>query len=349
MTTLRYLGWEGYADGSFSSSLRAATGLSILGENHLSDDFACRKLTAEPSSWDIININTPFVRDVLHPRGLIRPLPEDLSLQSAGPFQRFAGAAKGFDGDFIGIPQRCGPFNLVINRDRLSPSIAREHGFGLALNPDFHGRFGILSYEDFNVMHVAIAAGLNPFDVFDEAAISTFSDAAGIIFRSAQMITADHNVLNTSLVDGDIDFYISGGTYTASPARLAARLEICAITPERGPIDGKGGVAFVEINALVNHDSTPIEPGMSFLNFIAGDDGAIAASLAVGACNPVVQMHAARVRDRFSRDQLIAMQWDDFEEDLSRCADYAIMPDYERLREILRRTSAFHHAITEFF
>ncbi|MFA5956389.1 hypothetical protein [Hyphomicrobium sp.] len=340
MTTLRYLGWEGYADGDFPSSLRAATGLNIGGENHVSDDLACRKLMGDPGCWDIININTPFVRDTLDPAGFIHSLPEALGSQPSDPFERFAAAARGSGGNVIGVPQRCGPFNLVINQDTLSPALAREQGFKLTLRSDFHRRFGILSYDDFNVMHVAIAADLNPFAAFDDAAFAVFSETARAIYRSAQMITTDHDLLNRALIDGDIDFYISGGTYTASPARLAGRLEVRAITPDSGPIEGKGGVAFVEINALVHHDVVPSEAGLSFLTFISSDDGAIAASLAAGACNPVVQMHTSRVRGRFSRDQLLAMQWDDLEEDLSHCADYAIMPDYQRLRGILRRTAA---------
>jgi hypothetical protein len=51
-----------------------ATGFSVSGENHLSDDTASRKVLDERGRWDIININTPFVRDVLYPAGAIRAL-----------------------------------------------------------------------------------------------------------------------------------------------------------------------------------------------------------------------------------------------------------------------------------
>ena len=46
----------------------------VSGENHLSDDTASRKVLDERGRWDIININTPFVRDVLYPAGAIRAL-----------------------------------------------------------------------------------------------------------------------------------------------------------------------------------------------------------------------------------------------------------------------------------
>jgi spermidine/putrescine transport system substrate-binding protein len=186
------------------------------------------------------------------------------------------------------------------------------------------------------VMHIAIAAGLNPFASFDDAAFAAFRDAAATIFKSARLVTDDHLRMNACLVDGEIDFYISGGTYTASPARLAGHLEVRSVTPMRGPIEGKGAVAFVEVNALLTRGSAPSHAGEAFLDFISSTEGAVAASLAAGACNPVVQMNQPAVRELFTREQLDAMQWDDLEEDLSYCADYAIMPDYAKLAAVLR-------------
>jgi len=342
MTKLRYLGWDGYTDGSFAAALRSATGIEIEGQLHLSDDLACRMTQATPDLWDIININTPFVRNVLHPAGFIRTLPDKFAGEVkslSGMFGRFIAPATSPTGDIIGIPQRCGPFNLVINQKRLSIDIARERGFGLTLEPDFHKRFGILEYEDFNVMHIAIAADLNPFGSFDEAAASTFAQAVRTIFASARIISTDHNHLNRALINGDIDFYISGGIYTASPARLAGRLEVRAVTPDNGPIEGKGGVAFVEINSLLQHNKNSFDAEEAYLDYLGSDTGAVEASLAANACNPVVQMQRKSVLDRFSRQQLKAMQWEDFEEDLSRCAEYSIIPDYERLSAILRTAS----------
>ena len=342
MNKLRYLGWEGYAGGHFASALRNDTGLEIDGTNHLSDDSACRMVLANPEAWDIINIKTPFIRDVLHPAGVIRPLPDKYASNVTGlfgAFARFISPATGLNGKLVGIPQRCGPFNLVINQKRISAEYVREHGFGIALDPDFNDRFGILSYSDFNVMHIAIAAGLDPFRVFDDDAVSIFTQSARTIFDAAHVISADHDLLNRALIRGDIDFYMSGGIYTASPARLAGCLEVRAITPSSGPISGKGGIAFVEINALVDHAGQAFKAEEAFLDYIVSDTGAVAASLAANACNPVVQMYSKSLLECFSQQHLRAMQWDDFEEDMSRCADYAIMPDYDRLSGILRSVS----------
>jgi spermidine/putrescine transport system substrate-binding protein len=339
---LRCLGWEGYADGSLASAFVSATGFSVSGENHLSDDAASRKVLDERGSWDVININTPFVRDVLYPAGAVRSLPSrfaDRVNNLIQPFNRFKTAVLGPNDELIGLPQRFGPFNLVINQRRLSVSLARDQGFRLALDPGLKGRFGILDYEDFNVMHIAIAAGVNPFERLDEVAVSTFSEAATIIMRSARLATGDHHRMNAALISGEIDFYISGGTYTASSARLADHLEVRAVTPIGGPIDEKGAVAFVEVNALLGDGAAPPYVGEAFLDFISSAEGAKAASLAAGACNPVVQMSEPAIYNLFTRQELGAMQWEDLEEDLSCCADYEIIPDYAMLLRVLQSSS----------
>jgi spermidine/putrescine transport system substrate-binding protein len=338
-TSLRCLGWEGYAAGDLPSAFLRASGVSITGEDHLSDDAASRRILAERGSWDIININTPFVRDVLHAAGAVRPLNSRFSERVSNlrpPFGRFEAAVRDRENQLIGLPQRCGPFNLVVNQNGVSVATARDEGFRLAMEPSLKGRFGILAYEDFNVMHIAIAAGLNPFVPMDDEATSAFRRAAGTILQAARLITGDHLRMNAALVSREIDFYISGGTYTVSPARLAGHLDVRAVTPRSGPIEGKGGVAFVEVNAHLKDGRASLAVVETFLGFLLSDQGAKAASLAAGACNPVVQMGDPAVRDLFTRSQLKAMQWDDLEEDLSYCADYAVIPDYAKLLEIVR-------------
>ncbi|SFV33685.1 hypothetical protein [Hyphomicrobium facile] len=338
-TNLRCLGWEGYAAGDLPSAFLRASGFRVTGEDHLSDDAASRRILDERGRWDVININTPFVRDVLHPAGAIRPLNSSFSERVSNlrtPFSRFEAAVRDPDYQLIGLPQRCGPFNLVVNQNGLSVATARDEGFRLAMESSLKGRFGILAYEDFNVMHIAIAAGLNPFVTMDDEAESTFRRTAATIFQSARLITGDHHRMNAALVSREIDFYISGGIYTASPARLAGHLEVRAVTPSSGPIEGKGAVAFVEVNGHLKDGRAPLAVVETFLGFLLSEQGAKAASLAAGACNPVVQMGDPSVRDLFTRDQLKAMQWDDLEEDLSYCADYAIIPDYAKRLEIVR-------------
>ena len=44
--------------------------------------------------------------------------------------------------------------------------------------------------------------------------------------------------------------------------------------------------------------------------------------------NPVAQMGRPEVFERFSARDLDAIQWDSLEEDVSRCADYDLVPDH---------------------
>jgi len=336
---LRCLGWEGYGSGLFPGAFLQASQIILSGADHLSDDAACRRLLSERDAWDIININTPFVRDVLFPAGAIAPIDERYRsgiASIAGPFSRFQAAVLGPGDVLLGVPQRCGPFNLVINCHRIAAATARGDGFALALDPHFSGRFGVLDYEDFNVMHIAIAAGLDPFQPMDDAQLNGFRTVARKVFQAAALVTDDHNAMNAALVQGDIDFYISGGVYTASPARLDGHLQVQAITPQSGPIAGKGAVAFVEVNALVDGGSAPLAERSAFLDFVLSMDGAHAAAKTASACNPVVQMHERRVREKFTTHELTAMQWDTLEEDLSNCVDYAIIPSYRRLADLVR-------------
>ena len=71
-------------------------------------------------------------------------------------------------------------------------------------------------------MHIAIAAGINPFQLLDEAAVSVFSDTAATILKSARLITSDHHRMNAALVSGEIDFHITA----AGPIRLRPHVSL---------------------------------------------------------------------------------------------------------------------------
>jgi len=337
--TLSCLCWEGYQQPSVASLFRKASGYGLNSQTHISDYVAADKILTETGHWDLININTPFVRDVLSPAGCIHRLPPDRFSKYIDliepPYRRFAAACVDAAGNILGVPQRFGPFNLVVNMRRISIGMATDQGFNLVHDPALKGRFGILSYDEFNIMHIALNAGLNPFIAMEDMALRRFSATAMLWHSAAAFVSDDHMQMNAMLIDGAIDFYLSGGIYTASPARLAGHEEVYAVTPANGPVDGKGAVAFVEINAVVNHSALPVAAAEAFIDFIAGDEGAFAASNAAGACNPVVQMGRRSVKARFSSAQLKAMQWDTLLNDLSSCAEYALIPNYTALKQIL--------------
>ena len=236
----------------------------------------------------------------------------------------------------IGICQRFGTFNLVINERRISKHLAESEGFKLAAESDFFQRYGILLYEDFNVFHICIAADINPFQPLNHTQETAFQTTARDWFHNAALITDNHHSLNKALIDGQIDFYLSGGVYTASPARIEGYDQVKAITPSKGPINGLGGIVFVEVTcALIRPEPSPW--AQPFLEYLVEPDTAIRVAFLDGTCNPVLQMEHPKVLSAFSGAQLDAIQWDTLEEDVSRCAHYDIVPDLAKLLTHLRK------------
>ena len=342
---LRLLCWEGYDSPAILEPFAARHGIDTQAETLLSDWETARRLAGGRSaSWDVLNINNAYVAKYLHPRGLIRELDaqrfqryfDDLLPE----FSRLYRWTRSDAGALLGICQRFGPFNLVVNTDRISLACAEDQGFELAndaANTDTanNGRFGILYYEDFNLFHVCIGAGVNPFSPLDEAAENAFAQTARRWFAAAKMVSDDHHTLNRALIAGDIDFYVSGGIYTASPARLAGHLEVRAVTPRTGPIEGRGGIVFTEITSVLEHPSTSAH-AEDFLEYLLSPDVAKRIAIMPGTCNPVAQMGNRSVRAEFTTEQLDAIQWDWLEDDIARCADYDIMPNHDTLLALLR-------------
>ena len=338
--TIRILCWEGYGDPQLLAPWLSAGGGDVVAENHISDFAAAQRVPGNAGRWDLLNINSPFVRDALHPRGYISELdPARFGAAADGPALPRAFAALrqwgfGANGATLGVCQRLGPFNMVVDTAAISSAAAEDQGFALALDPRHAGRYGILAYDDFNVLHIAIAAGLDPFTPLSESAFGLFAVMARRWFAGARLVTGDHHALNRALVSGDIDFYLGGGVYTASSVRREGHEQVRAITPRLGPMQGRGGIAFVEVNALLTGAPAAAE-AEDFLARLLRPDMAVRAALAGGAANPVLQMTDPAVFALFSSAQLDAMQWDTLEEELGRCAQYRIAPDYARLHVIL--------------
>ena len=335
---IHLLCWEGYDSPRVlepferrgSSRVRARTLLSDAGTN---DD-----LLAGRAACDVLNINNAYVRGSLHPAGLVRALDperfEPFFDRMLPQFSRLYAWARGNEGALIGICQRFGPFNLVVNTKRIDRASAEDQGFELANERSPHP-YGVLLYEDFNLFHVCIGAGLDPFTSLSEDHRARFDATAQRWFRGATVVTDDHFELNRALVDGTIDFYLSGGIYTASPARLAGYLEVRAVTPRSGPIGGRGGIVFTEITSVL--ESAPRSgEAEDFLEYLLEPETARRVALAERTANPVAQMGMPEVFDRFTARELEAIQWDDLEEDIARCADYDLMPNHATLLPRLR-------------
>jgi spermidine/putrescine transport system substrate-binding protein len=139
--------------------------------------------------------------------------------------------------------------------------------------------------------------------------------------------------MNTALINGEIDAYFTGGTYTASPARLDGMSQIRAVTPKSGPIDGKGGVVWAEVTSLVNNpDPSPL--ASDFLEFVQKPEICKAVGFAEGTYNPVAQMGDPEVFKLWDTDELDAIQWDSLEEESQRSVEYDSVADYDKLMEI---------------
>ena len=214
----------------------------------------------------------------------------------------------------------------MVDTNRIDRASAEDQGFDLA-NERTPRPYGILLYEDFNLFHVCIGAGLDPFSRLREDEITRFEATARRWLRGATVVTDDHFELNRALVDGTIDFYLSGGIYTASPARLAGHHEVRAVTPRSGPIGGRGGIVFTEITSVLEAAPRTGE-AEDFLAYLMGPETAWRVALTERTANPVAQMGMPEVFDRFTARELDAIQWDDLEEDVARCADYDLMPDH---------------------
>ena len=132
----------------------------------------------------------------------------------------------------------------------------------------------------------------------------------------------------------EIDLYLPGGTYSVSPARADGYPQMRSITPLKGPIDGKGGLAWFEITSAVNNpDLSPL--ALEFLKYVQAPDVAYTVATAESTCNPVTQMGNPECFALFTKDELEAMQWDSPEEEISRCVDYDIVPDYNKALDLV--------------
>ena len=214
-------------------------------------------------------------------------------------------------------------------------------GFRLADEARFRHRYAILDYPDFNLFHICIGAGINPFEALSAAQLETFGQVAERWLNQALMIDADHHRLNRALLAGEIDFYISGGIYTVSPARLEGHHKLLAVTPSSGPINGRGGIVFSEITSLLASEQRH-PSARSFLEFILQPETATSIAFVDGTCNPVAQMGDPQVMQAFNRTQLEAIQWDTLEHQLQHCADYQVPPSRQALLAMLETLKSKH-------
>lgn len=336
---LALLTWDAYADPRLLELWREETGQTIRYEIHISDPTSVNRLRAgETAVWDFVNLNNPWARTQLWPEGLIRELPQDrfqpLYAEMMPKFHPPYHWAMSQDGEhLLGVVQRYETFDFVVNSDVISPELAKDEGWDLFNNPDFAQRYGILAYEDWNVMDICMGAGVHPFKPKSEADIAKFEATAKRWIDNAKLITTDFVQLNLGILNGDIDLYFTGGTYTTTSARLEGVENLHAITPRSGPADGKGGINWIELNSAVNNpDQLP--EALDFLEWITEVEPAYIVANGNGNLQPVAQMAKPELFAKFTSEQLAALQWDEFDERIANAVEFDIVPDYDRLYDI---------------
>jgi len=266
---LNILCWEGYNSDDVLGPFRAANpGAVVRAESGTSDPDMINKLRAgEVNVWDLININQPWARQQLYPEGLIKPLNkarftgyfDGMLPEFSAPYPLSFAA----DGSLLGMPQRFGPFSFVVNTDKISRATAEDEGWNLFLDPAMNGRYGVLTYDNWNIMHMCLTGG----------------------------------------------------------------------PPKSGPVDGKGGVVWIELTSLVNNPD-PSTLAEDFLEYVQDPGICKAVAFAEGTYNPIAQMGSSRVLSKFDADELDAIQWESLDEEMSRSLDFQVVPSYNKLNEL---------------
>jgi spermidine/putrescine transport system substrate-binding protein len=171
--------------------------------------------------------------------------------------------------------------------------------------------------------------------------VTKFTETAKKVFKGAKVV-GDIATMNQSLVSGEIDFHLTGGTYSVSPARADGAANLRAVTPKKGPMaGGKGGISWIEITSVVNNpDVSPLAE--EFLAYVQDAEMAHTVAFAEGTFNPVTQMGNPDCFKLFTKEELDAIQWDSLEEEMAASVEYDIVPDYPKLLEIM--TSAKREA-----
>jgi spermidine/putrescine transport system substrate-binding protein len=339
-TELNILCWEGYNSAQVLDPFRTAHNATVKAESLTNDPTMINRLRAgETNVWDLINVNNPWARKVMFPEGLIKPLDRarfepyfEKMMPAFKPPYHWAMSEDGKE--LLGMCQRFGPYSFVVNTDKVSRETAEDVGWDLWNDPANAGKYGILESDDWNVFNICLIAGFDPFRVHTDDEVAKFTETAGKVFKGAKLV-GDIATMNQAFVAGEIDFHMTGGTYSASPARADGYLNIRGITPKKGPMaGGKGGVSWIEVTSTVNNpELSPL--ATEFLSYVQDPTVAHTVAFAEGTFNPVAQMANPKCFELFTKDELDAIQWDSLDEEMAGSIEYDIVPDYDKLLDLM--------------
>jgi spermidine/putrescine transport system substrate-binding protein len=337
---MNILCWEGYNSAQVLDPFRQAHNATVKAESLTNDPTMINRLRAgETNVWDLINVNNPWARKVMYPEGLIKPLDRahfepyfEKMLPAFKPPYRWAMSDDGKE--LLGMCQRFGPYSFVVNTDKVSRETAEDQGWDLWNDPANAGKYGVLESDDWNVFNICLISGFDPFREHTADEVAKFTETAKRVFKGAKLV-GDIATMNQALISGEINFHMTGGTYSASPARADGNLNIRGVTPKKGPMaGGKGGVSWIEVTSTVNNPQlSPL--ATQFLEYVQQPETAHTVAFAEGTFNPVAQMANPDCFKLFTKDELDAIQWDSLEEEMARSVEYDIVPDYDKLLDIM--------------
>lgn len=339
-TELNILCWEGYNSAQVLDPFRSSKGATVKAESLTNDPTMINRLRAgETNIWDLINVNNPWARKIMFPEKLIAPLDrarfEPFFDRMMPAFKApYKWAMDDAGAELLGMAQRFGPYSFVVNTDKLSRAAAEDQGWNLWNDPANDQKYGILESDDWNVFCICCISGFDPFKEHSDDEVAKFTETAKRVFKGAKLV-GDIATMNQAMISGEIDFHLTGGTYSASPARADGHPEIRGITPKSGPFaDGKGGIAWIEITSTVNNPQlSPL--AADFLEFVQSPEMSHTVAFAEGTFNPVSQMGNPDCFKLFTKEELDAIQWDSLEEEMARSVEYDIVPDYDKLLDIM--------------
>ena len=261
---LNILCWEGYNSAQVLDPFRTSTGATVRAESLTNDPTMINRLRAgETNIWDLINVNNPWARKVMYPG---RPDQADRPARFEPYFDKMLPAFKApykwamddAGEQLLGMAQRFGPYSFVVNTDKISRATAEDQGWDLWNDAANDKKYGVQASDDWNVFDLCCIAGFDPFREHTDEEVTKYTETAKRVFKGARMV-GDLATMNQALVSGEIDFYLTGGTYSCSPARADGNLNIRAITPLTRSDGRRQGRHLVDRDHLGGQQSGPFD------------------------------------------------------------------------------------------
>ena len=326
--------WEGYNQKKFLTHYNT----KVYPKTFISDYQIAKDIKNKEVDCDVININNAFIKDYLWKYKLIEKINyvnfSEMYNDYISNFKYLSKWTKSNDNkNIIGIAQRFGSFNFVINDKLVSKKTAELNGFNLML--ELENEYGVLLFEDFNIMHISLSAGINPFKDLTNSEYLKFDSACKNWLNKSKVISNNFNKLNKLLNKKNIKAYFTGGTFTCSAPRKEGFYNIQAITPRNKINNLKQGIIFTEITSVIKNRNS--QNSEKFLNYIIKPNKSYEIAMSKYTSNPVLQMGSKKVFSKFSKKDLKIIQWEDLRSISRHCHDYQLAPNYKILISIFRK------------